>query len=208
MKKKKTRQVQSSIYDDLLSDSKRLRIRRTFQLANHCISNIAAYKANWRKEATSESQLVVERDFWKRANGNFLDIAVLEWCKVFSERNGEHHWSRSFKPTQDWMREFCKHMSMSQKEFHAELQRVVKYRNKFVAHLEPMPMKYPSMDFLLKSVSYLYEKIHSDPRTCAAVNGYELSASELFTEQLRRATAEVLFAEKHKDKFFDCLHPL
>ena len=208
MKKKKSRKVRASLKDDALSKSMQLRIRRTFQIANHCISNIAAYKANWRKNATNESELVVERDFWKRANGNFLDIAVLEWCKVFSERNGEHHWSRVFKLKQDWMREFCEHMRMSQKEFHTELQRVVKYRNKYVAHLEPIPMKYPSTDFLLKSVSYLYGKIHTDPRTKEAVIDYGFTATELFTEKFKRATAEVLFAEKHKDEFFDCLHSL
>jgi hypothetical protein len=208
MKKKKNRKVHPSFNEDILSESRRLRIRRTFQLANHCISNIAAYKANWRKNAMNESELVVERDFWKRANGNFLDIAVLEWCKVFSEKNGEHHWSRIFKHKQEWMREFCQYMNMSQKEFHAELQRVVKYRNKYVAHLQPIPMKYPSMDFLLKSVSYLYGKIHSDALTKDAVIDYGFTAAELFTEQFKRATAEVHFAEKHTEEFFDCLHSL
>jgi hypothetical protein len=208
MKKKKNRKIHPSLNDDALTKSMKLRIRRTFQVTNNCISNIAAYKANWRKNAMNESKLVVERDFWNRANGNFLDIAVLEWCKVFSERNGEHHWSRIFKTKQDWMSEFCQHMNMSQKEFHAELQRVVKYRNKYVAHLEPIPMKYPSMNFLLKSISYLYEKIHSDTRTKDAVIDYGFTAAELFTEQLKKGTAEVLFAEKYKEEFFDCLHSL
>ena len=206
MKKKKNRRLHPSRKDGALPNSMRLRIRRTFQLANHCISNIAAYKANWRKNAMNESELVVNRSFWKRANGNFLDIAVLEWCKVFSERNGEHHWSRIFKLRQDWMREFLQHMGMSQKEFHAELQRVLKYRNKYVAHLEPIPMKYPSVDFLLQSISYLYEKIRLETFTKDAVIDHVFTASELFTEELKKATAEVHFAEKHIEEFFDCLH--
>lgn len=208
MKKKKTRQEKSSIYNEALSGSRKLRIRRTCQLADHCISNIAAYKAYWRKDARSKSELIVNRDFWKRANGNFLDIAVLEWCKVFSERSGEHHWSKIFKSKQDWLENFCQHMNMSKKEFCADLQRVVKYRNKYVAHLEPIPMKYPSTDFLLKSVSYLYDQIRSSPSTNDAVSDYGFTASELFREKLKKATAEVLFAEKYKDKFFDCLHAL
>ena len=152
MKRRKTTRKTISINNVELTESKKLRVRRTFQLATTCICNIAAYKANWKKDQNNESHLVIHRDFWRRANGNFLDIAVLEWCKVFSERTGEHHWSRIFKTKQDWMASLFYHMNMTQKNFNNELVKVVKYRNKYVAHLEPIPMKYPSMDFLYKSI--------------------------------------------------------
>jgi hypothetical protein len=29
--------------------------------------------------------------FWREAHGNFFDISVLDWCKMFADREGKHH---------------------------------------------------------------------------------------------------------------------
>jgi hypothetical protein len=38
--------------------------------------------------------------FWREVHANFFDICILEWCKLFVDRNrhewGEHHWRRVF----------------------------------------------------------------------------------------------------------------
>jgi hypothetical protein len=42
-----------------------------------------------------------QASFWRQVNGNFFDMAVLDWCKLFGDqkqtplkRVGEHHWRR------------------------------------------------------------------------------------------------------------------
>jgi hypothetical protein len=32
--------------------------------------------------------------FWVIINGNFLDIAVLEWCKLFGDTRGKHYFGK------------------------------------------------------------------------------------------------------------------
>jgi hypothetical protein len=65
------------------------RVRRTAILCEHCLRNIAFYRAGWYRQ----SKIRVSRQFWIGANGNFMDIAVLEWCKLFADAKGQHHWS-------------------------------------------------------------------------------------------------------------------
>ena len=205
---KKIRRTLKPINEVSINEAKKLRIRRVLQLANNCRSNIAFYKTNWHKNENDESTVIVNRDFWIRANGNFLDIAVLEWCKVFSEKRGEHHWTKIFKSKYEWMSKFLAHMKMSQKEFHAELQKITKYRNKYIAHLDPIPLKYPKTDIMLKSMSYLYDEICNDMETKSAVRDYGLSALDVFIEHLKYGKAEVEFAEKFKNKYLEILYEL
>ena len=63
------------------------RLRRTNLLCCHFARNLAYYRAGWdikRPKFTNE--------FWATVNGNCLDTCVLEWCKLFGNRNDDHHW--------------------------------------------------------------------------------------------------------------------
>jgi len=33
-------------------------------------------------------------NFWRTTDGNFLDMAVLEWCKLFADPRGKHYWKK------------------------------------------------------------------------------------------------------------------
>ena len=33
-----------------------------------------------------------EEGFWLTVHGNFVDVCVLEWCKLFGNRHGKYHW--------------------------------------------------------------------------------------------------------------------
>ena len=52
----------------------------------HWLRNIAFYRAGW-----DGTGVRVSREIWKSANSAFIDIAVLEWCKLFADHGGKHH---------------------------------------------------------------------------------------------------------------------
>jgi len=63
------------------------RLRRVALVCCHCLRNVAFYRAGWRG-----GNLLMQHQFWINANSNALDVAVLEWCKLFAEYHGKHHW--------------------------------------------------------------------------------------------------------------------
>lgn len=61
------------------------RMRRVAILCHHFVRNYAYYKII--PEA-------MDSEFWRTVRGNFLDIAVLEWCNLFADKNDPHGWRR------------------------------------------------------------------------------------------------------------------
>ena len=50
---------------------------------------MAYYRAGWKNK-----RLIRENEFWVSVNGNCIDIAVLEWCKLFGDVNDSHYWKK------------------------------------------------------------------------------------------------------------------
>lgn len=171
------------------------------QLAISCISNIAAYRANWHK-LNGEDKLVVDREFWVRMNGNFLDVAVLEWCKLFADYKGKHHWSLTFTNKNEWRTKLFESMDVSHSEFKKELELVSQYRNKVVAHLDdPIAMNYPYTNFMLKSASYLHDSLTTHSLAKRFFVSYYDSAKTLYARRFEAACDEVRFATATENEF-------
>ncbi|MFL9998747.1 hypothetical protein PQR34_45335, partial [Paraburkholderia sediminicola] len=69
--------------------TRRQRLRRAGILCCHFLRNLAFYKAGWKK-----GEPIRAGQFWINANGNFLDICVLEWCKLFADKKAKQGWRR------------------------------------------------------------------------------------------------------------------
>jgi hypothetical protein len=120
--------------------------------------NIAYYRAAWR-----EGEFVARNDFYKRATGNFLDIAVLEWCKLFVDYRGKHHWLKVVIDKEKFCDAFLKAIKTTEREYHDYQELVQTYRDKFVAHLDNHEtMHIPVLDVMLSSTVFLYEQIKND----------------------------------------------
>jgi hypothetical protein len=65
------------------------RLRRVGILCCHFAMNYGYYKAGWE-----QSDFTVKDQFWISLNNNFIDISVLEWCKLFGDYKGKHHWKK------------------------------------------------------------------------------------------------------------------
>lgn len=133
------------------------RLRRVALLCIHFTRNLAYSRAISELVATKR-----EGDFWITMQGNCLDIAVLEWCKLFGEHNGKHSWSVILHEPDIFKSALIKELKIDEKEWMASRSELRTYRNKFVAHLDSeVTMQIPQMDLPLKMVNYYFNIIMS-----------------------------------------------
>jgi hypothetical protein len=94
--------------------------------------------------------------FWDRAHNNFVEIAVLEWCKVFGDKKGKHY---SFKVVTDrtkFAKELLARLQMTQADFDIYADIMKNLRDKFIAHLDDdITAPLPKLDVALDSVKFL-----------------------------------------------------
>lgn len=134
------------------------RVRRTVILCAHCLRNIAFYRAGW-----NHKEFRVKREFWIDANGSFVDIAVLEWCKLFADRRGKHHWSKTVENPESFLAGLYARLGITHAEFLDYVQTVKHPRDKFIAHLDDERVMYvPFMRPARASAAYLHDHLLTD----------------------------------------------
>lgn len=134
------------------------RLRRVAILCCHCLRNIAFYKAGWRG-----GSLVFAGEFWVNVNGNFIDICVLEWCKIFGDSRGKHFWRKIISNPTTFFNGLLQELEISGDDLDTYINEMRDYRDKFIAHLDSdKKMNIPRLDIAKKSVSYLYDYLLSN----------------------------------------------
>lgn len=129
------------------------RLRRVGILCCHCLRNLAFYKAGWRN-----GELIFKDQFWVNTNGNFLDICVMEWCKLFGDVHGAHYWEKVISQPKVFFSGLLQEANITEAVFNAYIKEMRTYRNKFVAHLDSEEtMHIPKLDVARKSTAYLYD---------------------------------------------------
>lgn len=140
-------------------------VRRVCLLCCHCVRNIAYYRVGFVNEEGS-GDLKQRTQFGATVNGNMLDIAVLEWCKLFADRNARHYWQRVIRDETEQQRFLCEMLRDAASNMHdwkRYLDSVRVYRDKFVAHLDDLNvMQIPSLEVALKCVLFLYAYIRAN----------------------------------------------
>lgn len=137
------------------------RRRRAALLCCSAAKNLAYYRAGQDehgKALLSESH--PQASFWRQINANFLDIFVLDWCKLFADKKGQHHWSQVVFCPAKFEPALLQHISMDAPCFDANVNDIKHYRDKFVAHLDSeRVMNIPNMDANKDSVWFYYDQI-------------------------------------------------
>ena len=131
------------------------RFRRVLILCVHCARNTIFYRQGWTgKRPLFAGQLLIT------ANSNFLDIAVLEWCKLFADAKGKHHWAKVVDDGSAFERTLLVDRSLTSDEFETFIKDVRKYRDRFLAHLDDdETMIIPNLDIIIASVRLLYHTL-------------------------------------------------
>lgn len=128
------------------------RLRRVGLLCCHFVRNYAYYRASWDGEKTKATN-----EFWATVQGNFLDIAVLEWLKLFGDHNDKHHWRKVVTDTDAFRKAMLKACSMDKSDLVDLRDSIKTYRDKFIAHLDSEETMYiPELDRALALVKYYY----------------------------------------------------
>ncbi len=140
-------------------------VRRVCLLCCHCVRNIAYYRVGFVNEEGS-GDLKQRTQFGATVNGNMLDIAILEWCKLFADRKALHHWQRVIRDDieqQRFLGELLRNASTNKNDWKRYLDSMRIYRDKFVAHLDDLSvMQIPSLEIALKCVLFLYSYIRAN----------------------------------------------
>ena len=144
------------------------RLRRVAILCCAFARNVAFYRAGW----TDDAQLLLsERHphvaFWRQVNGNFFDMAVLDWCKLFGDLNttpldrlGKHHWRRVVSDPTTFESLLLKQLSFDSDKFASLVKKMRFYRDKFVGHLDnEQIMNFPELEAAHVAVTFYHRHI-------------------------------------------------
>jgi len=110
-------------------------------------------------------------NFWRLLHGNLLDAAVLDWCKLFGSDDEERqllHWKRFFADGDDFRTGLLAHVQLGKDEWQCYWQRMKRYRDQYVAHLDFNRRDishYPDLGPALASVCYYYSHLNAELRT-------------------------------------------
>ena len=127
-------------------------LRRVGILCCNFFRNMAFYRAG------RVNNLHIDKsNFWNTVNGNFLDICILEWLKLFGERNGKQSWEKAITDKVLFKSNLLKSLELTEDGFNLYVLEMRTYRDKFVAHLDyDKTAQIPHLEIALKSVNYLY----------------------------------------------------
>jgi len=147
---------------------RRDRIRRVAILCCAFARNVAFYRAGWSDEAQPLlSEYHPKVSFWRQVNGNFFDMAVLDWCKLFGDqketprkRLGKHHWRQVVSDSEAFEARLHARLETDTEGFAALITKMRDYRDTFVAHLDSdIKINLPELEAARVAVAFYYRHI-------------------------------------------------
>jgi hypothetical protein len=137
------------------------RLGVTAELCCDCVRNAAYYRAGWASPTILKK---AESDFWVNLNGNFLDIAVLDWCFIFGDSRAEFRWQKLISDKTGFSARMYASLGCTEQEFNDYASTMRLYRDKRVAHRDRYlvgdpKIIYPPLDLAVKSTSFLFTEL-------------------------------------------------
>lgn len=134
------------------------RLRRVALLCCHFSRNCAYYRAGWDGKKTNATN-----EFWATVQGNFIDIAVLEWLKLFGDHNDKHHWKKVVGDKQSFKQQMLASCAIKEDDLVQSRESFKASRDKFIAHLDSEEtMHIPVLDTPLVLAKYYYTYVASE----------------------------------------------
>ncbi len=92
-------------------------------------------------------------------NSNFLDMAVIEWCKLFGPKE-VHGWQKMVTDKDAFLLGLLTQLAINEASLDAFYKEMRAYRDKFLAHLDSdSMMNIPQMNIASESTLYYYNYI-------------------------------------------------
>ena len=157
-------------------------LRRVGILCCHCIRNLAFYRAGWRA-----GKPLFQGEFMNTTNSNFLDVCVLEWCKLFGDKRGTHYWGKTIADQPIFFAGLLKSIDLTAAEFDAYIVEMRVYRDKFVAHLDTEDvMHIPRLRVARRSVIFLYTYLLANEQVANCFHDAPENGSSYYIQSLRQ----------------------
>ncbi len=105
-------------------------------------------------------------NFWRLIYGNLLDVAVLEWCKLFGADSELTHWKRVVRDHDGFRRGLLAALGIDQKKWANYWEEMKVYRDALVAHHAGSPnvSRYPDLGLALESCYFYYAYVIAELR--------------------------------------------
>jgi hypothetical protein len=150
-------------------------LRRVVQMCGTCLRNIAYYRAGW-----DGTKPFFASPIHKQINSNFIDMAVIEWCKLFGEPKHEpQHWQHiidTIDKRKAFMGELIAHVGGDRHDWNKHRTRCMNYRNDFLAHVGlERTMHLPHLDMCQRSAVFYARLVYSkemSPPVCSDPEAY------------------------------------
>lgn len=165
------------------------RLRRVLLICAHFTRNMAYYRAGWRPK----TGFARTTQFWITANGNCIDIAVLEWCKLFADRSDKHHWRRIVSDKSAFEESLIDALGpgSNKRTFDEYITIVRRYRDKFVAHLDDDEEAFPpTLDDARAAVSFYFKYVRNREGKGYAFRGLPTDLDAYYEECYEEARRE------------------
>lgn len=137
-------------------------VRRIALLCCHFARNVAYYRIGYINE-DGTGGLKQASEFGATVNGNMMDIAVLEWGKLFTDRRGSQHWHKFVRiepERRQFLASLIQSVGLNDAGWRHYLDEFRVYRDKFVAHLDTEDcMRIPNLEIALQSTFFLYSHL-------------------------------------------------
>lgn len=129
------------------------RLRRVVKVCRECTRNLAYYRAGQqRQQAKNNFQVTI--------TNNCLDICVLEWCKLFGNKNNPHCWKKFVSDAAEFEIGLLHQIQSGPKDFQNYVNQMKNYRDKWVAHLDSAKiMQPPKLDIAKASTVFYHDYI-------------------------------------------------
>jgi hypothetical protein len=153
---------------------------RAKSICCHFTRNYAFYRAG---EALCQRKGASQ--FWRLANGNFAEIAAIEFCKLFGGKKEKHRWQSIVKNQDSFIAALEYAIEAPLSEFEHYVEGIRDYRDQYLAHLDAVALvHFPSLDIAMKAVSVYYDHILK----MDAPGGFPASLIHFYKQSLAEAT--------------------
>jgi len=143
------------------------------------------------KRALADTNANPHLSFWRFIYGGMLDIAVIEWCKVFGTDDQPTHWKNYVTDQNAFRKELLSFLAITQDQWSQYWQHMIDYRNSHAAH--HLGLKegdtYPALDLALKSCFYYYSKLIEEVKALGINNLPE--SLEVYSENFYKQALEI-----------------
>lgn len=129
-----------------------------------------------------------DQNYWILVFNNFLDIAVLEWCKAFGSKSEATHWSKHAADPDSFRAGLFHKLGISEDEWGVYWEGIKNYRDEVVAHHESATKvtHYPDFGYALQACFYYYDILIKQLRLLG-VSDYPDNLEDYYKRSLAQA---------------------